>query len=233
MAYADPIRTNQATFETTADLIDGVKSEIDTGTSFGWWDVTETFTYASASTITVASGAASRFQIGDKLRLTNSTLKYFYIIGVADTVLTVTGGSDYTLANTTITNVSISRVSGPFGFPQYFNYSSNVIPQAGSAGSITFAFARFQLNARLATVTFEVSYAQSGSSAAFVDVVLPISPAFAQTPPCGSINPDGGTMSSFCFTATPGTGTIRNWAYDQRSITVGTRGCSNTFSYII
>jgi hypothetical protein len=43
---------------------------------------------------------------GDKIKLTQTTVKYFYIVGVANTLLTVTGGSDYTVANAAITNNS-------------------------------------------------------------------------------------------------------------------------------
>ena len=91
----------------------------------GWTAITETFTYASATTITIAAGGASRFQKGDKLKLTNNTVKYFYIVGVADTLLTVTGGSDYTLAVAAITSPQLSRIENPLGFPGKFAYTSN------------------------------------------------------------------------------------------------------------
>lgn len=41
-------------------------------TADGWTSVSDTWTYASASTITVPSGAASLYQIGDRVGITQS-----------------------------------------------------------------------------------------------------------------------------------------------------------------
>jgi hypothetical protein len=87
----------------------------------GWIPAEETWTYASADAptfvITVPSGAASRFSVGMKIKLTQTTVKYFIITAVADTTLTVYGGTDYTLANATITAPFYSMVRSPQGFP--------------------------------------------------------------------------------------------------------------------
>lgn len=85
----------------------------------GWRYVDESWAYASATTITVPSGAANRFQKGDKLKLNNTGTKYFYIIGVADTVLTVTGGASYSVDNSAISSIYISKMDNPIGFPNY------------------------------------------------------------------------------------------------------------------
>ena len=89
------------------------------------WISTGTFTYASPTTITVTSGAPSIYQKGDKLRFkqTAGTYKYFYVVGVADTVLTVTGGSDYAVLNEAITVPAYSHVENPLGFPSMFNFA--------------------------------------------------------------------------------------------------------------
>ena len=80
------------------DLIDGIlaeHSQAGAHTWDGWMPAEETWTYASATTITVPSGAASKYSKGDKIRLKQGAgYKYFYVVGIADTVLTVTGGSD-------------------------------------------------------------------------------------------------------------------------------------------
>jgi hypothetical protein len=89
----------------------------------GWNDPKETWTYASASTITVPTGAAAKYTIGDKIKLTQTTVKYFYVINVADTLLTVTGGSDYTVANAAITLNYFSHDATPVAFPPYFNWT--------------------------------------------------------------------------------------------------------------
>ena len=90
----------------------------------GWIDANEEWAYASASTITVPSGAALKYAKGDKIKLTQTTVKYFYVVGVADTLLTVTGGSDYTVANSAITDIYYSHASSPIGFPNWFSHAS-------------------------------------------------------------------------------------------------------------
>lgn len=92
-----------------------------TGTWDGWVGVSGTWSYASATTITVPAGAASIYQKGDKIKITQTTVKYFYVVSVADTVLTVTGGSDYSVANAAITSPSYSKTENPQGFPHWFN----------------------------------------------------------------------------------------------------------------
>lgn len=89
----------------------------------GWREVTDSWAYASATTITVPSDATAKYSVGDKIRLTQSTVKYFYIVGVASTVLTISGGTDYTLTNAAISDISYSKSATPAGFPQYFAWT--------------------------------------------------------------------------------------------------------------
>ena len=95
----------------------------DAGITDGWVGANGTWTYASATTITVPSGATSIYSEGDKIKLTQTTVKYFYVVGVADTLLTVTGGSDYTVADAAISSNYYSKVATPVGFPQWFNFT--------------------------------------------------------------------------------------------------------------
>lgn len=109
--------------------------------------------YASATTITVPSGAASIYRVGDKIKLTQTTVKYFYVVGVADTVLTVTGGSDYAVANAVITVPYYSHAATPVGFPDYFNYA----PTGISASNISQS-GRFMIQGRKITVDYSCSF---------------------------------------------------------------------------
>ena len=97
----------------------------------GWISANETWTYASATTFTISGDKRSKYQKGDKIKLTNSTVKYFYVIDVSysdpNTTVTVTGGNDYALTNTAITNNYYSRDSDPFGFPSRFTFLPAII----------------------------------------------------------------------------------------------------------
>jgi hypothetical protein len=89
----------------------------------GWIPAVGTFAYLSAGSITVPSGAQAIYQKGDKICITQTTKKYFYIIGVSDTVLTILVNADYALANATITSPLYSKIENPLGFPAGFNIS--------------------------------------------------------------------------------------------------------------
>jgi len=85
----------------------------------GWVPVADTWTYASATTITVPSGAAAIYSVGDKIKLTaNSVVLYASIVTVADTLLTVAGNA---LTNHTFSSCYYSKAVSPVGFPQYFS----------------------------------------------------------------------------------------------------------------
>ena len=98
-------------------------------TNGGWIPATGVaWTYASATTISVPSGAASIYSVGDKIRIKQGAgYKYYYVVVVADTLLTVTGGSDFTVANAAITDNYYSKATSPVGFPATFNTNTRVV----------------------------------------------------------------------------------------------------------
>jgi len=163
---------------TEIGYVDGVTSSIQTqlngkANTDGWTPVTDSWTYASATTITVPSGAVSIYKKGDKLKLTQTTVKYFYIVGVADTLLTITGGSDYTLTNAAISSISYSHRLNPIGFPNYFNYLPTVANMVVGSGTLT---ARFTLNGTVATCTGEFILGSGSSIGTLPSWTTPITP---------------------------------------------------------
>jgi len=123
----------------------------------GWILSGDTWTYASATTFTISGDKTGVLSIGDKLKLTQTTVKYFYVVGVSysspNTTVTVTGGSDYTLANATITSPHYSHSSSPVGFPQWFNYT----PTGISATNVTLS-GRFCINGRMVRASFRAVF---------------------------------------------------------------------------
>jgi hypothetical protein len=114
-----------------------------------WWYANQTWAYASATTITVPSGAAAKYAVGDKIKLTQTTVKYFYVTAVANTVLTVTGGTDYTVANEAITDNYYSKASSPVGFPDIFNFTPTYTARANMTfESVTTTTGKFKINGR-------------------------------------------------------------------------------------
>jgi hypothetical protein len=79
-------------------------------------------TYASASTISVTSDATTIFSIGTKIRFKQGgDWKYGYCTASSATLLTLTGGTDYTVANAPIDVLEYSYESSPVGFPANSN----------------------------------------------------------------------------------------------------------------
>lgn len=105
--------------------------------SDGWVpDTSETWTFASFSagppalgTFTVPGDLRTKYSVGTRIKLVQTTTKYFVVIadptydGV-NTTVSISGGTDYTLANAAISANSHSYVVNPQGYPGYFNFSS-------------------------------------------------------------------------------------------------------------
>ena len=94
----------------------------------GWIPVSDTWTYVSTTSFKV-SGKDVRYKFpkGTKIKLVQSgSTKYFYVTATAysaDTTITITGGSDYSLANATISGQAYSYAAASQNFPQWLNYT--------------------------------------------------------------------------------------------------------------
>jgi len=147
----------------------------------GWIPAQETWAYASATTITVPSGATSKYSVGDKIKLTQTTVKYFYITAVADTTLTVTGGTDYTVANAAITSPYYSEATSPVGFPGWFNWT----PTLSASGAMTYTsttvyISKFRIEGRAATIQLGFTGTTGGTLSNAIYATLPVN--LATTP---------------------------------------------------
>ena len=91
----------------------------------GWTPSTGTWAYASADsptfTLTVDRDVTSEIGVGNKIKLTQTTAKYFIVTAISysspNTTITLYGGTDYTLANAAISSPCYSYLKSPVGFP--------------------------------------------------------------------------------------------------------------------
>lgn len=94
----------------------------------GWTIANESWTYASSSSFSVIGDQTGKYQKGDKIKLTQTTAKYFYIIGISysnpATTITITGGSGFSLADAAITDNYYSKCDNPQGFPRGLSLAS-------------------------------------------------------------------------------------------------------------
>lgn len=131
----------------------------------GWVEQTETWTYLSATTITVPTDATLRYERGWGVRLKQGgAYKYFYVTNVAATVLTLVSGDGTTLANAAITDRAFTRTPATaIGFPGSMPYNS---PAFGGFGTSPTAVAgQFWVVGRMCTyVHFENPGVSNGST---------------------------------------------------------------------
>lgn len=139
----------------------------------GWITDASTWTYASATSITVPAGATSRYQKGMPFKLTaNSVVLQGYIVSIADTVLTVVGD---TLTNHTFTaNFYAQSGTVPLGFDDWFDWASSptgyVTPTSNT---------KFSIRGNICFITVNISGTSNATTKTFTLPVL--TGAYAQT----------------------------------------------------
>jgi hypothetical protein len=115
----------------------------------GWSFSTDTWVYVNTTSFKiVGTNKTSFFVPGTEIKLVQSSAwKYFYVVSSTystDTVVTVTGGSDFSLADSTITQPSYSY-SCPPDFPVWFNHAET---WAGFSTAPADGVSRFKVEGR-------------------------------------------------------------------------------------
>jgi hypothetical protein len=89
----------------------------------GWIEVSDSWSYASAATITIPTDGTTRYQKAMKIRLKQGGgYKYYVVASLTATVITVIVSTDYTVANSAITDIAYSFIENPYGFPTQFSF---------------------------------------------------------------------------------------------------------------
>jgi len=108
------------------DGLDAIDTLVSDGILTGWSAAANTWSYSSADAptfvISVDADMTGVIGVGTRIKLTQTTVKYFIVTAVGAysggvTLITVYGGTDYTLANAAITSPYYSFVKCPLGFP--------------------------------------------------------------------------------------------------------------------
>lgn len=111
-----------------ADTVDGFHASSNSETDGtlvanygGWIVINDTLSYSSADAPTFVIGTTKDLTgvigVGMRIKLTQTTAKYFIVTAITSSTITVYGGTDYTLANATITSPYFSYYKAPLGFP--------------------------------------------------------------------------------------------------------------------
>jgi len=164
--------------------------------SDGWVSANETWTYASATTITVPSGAASKYAVGNHIRWKQGgSYKYGTIKTVADTLITIITNTDYTVANAAITDNYLTGCGTAVGLPGYYNFTpsfSNITIGSGTISS------KYRTDGRKIEVSSVFTLAADSAVSADAKINLPVGAlnynAYAGT--TGYLDSSAGTV---CF----------------------------------
>jgi hypothetical protein len=171
---------DSGTFYTATD-VEGVLAEIAPQlggaaghAADGWVDDTATtWTYASATTFTIAGvDVTAKFSKGTRIKLTQTTVKYFVVVASSfstNTTVTITGGTDYTLANAAISDNYYSYAANPQGYPEWFNYTPTY---TGFSADPSGGVARFAVHGRVCFVD-HVRTAGTSNATTFT-ITLPV-----------------------------------------------------------
>lgn len=170
----------------------------------GWIAANESWTYNSVSgingVINVPAGATNKYARGDRVRFKQGGgYKYFSVIAVAATTLTITGGTDYTLVNAGITDNYYSKSELPVGFPNYFNYTPTLTWTAGvnPAGAPT-VLNRFKISGSWVVLNvFQYGFT-AGTGVTQVQVSLPVASTGNQSGTFGYLQNSNTPNLSYC-----------------------------------
>lgn len=143
-SYGDASDSAQITVDAEGRITAATSTPIAGGgavvASDGWVpDTSETWTFASftagppaVGTFTVPGDLRSKYTVGTRVKLVQTTTKFFVVSADptydgTNTTVTISGGTDYTLANAAISANYHSYVVNPQGYPTWFAYNAAAV----------------------------------------------------------------------------------------------------------
>ena len=152
-------------------------TDVEAPIADGWIDDSgETWTWVSATSFKVSGlDVTAKYAVGTRIKLTQTTVKYFVVTASSfstDTTVTITGGTDYTLANAAISANFHSYADCPQGYPTWFAYAPTY---GGFSSNPPSSFVKFKIDGR--AVTLVVATGNGTSNATTFTMVAPVAPA--------------------------------------------------------
>jgi len=195
----------------------------------GWVTSTDTWTYASASTFTIAGvDRTAVYTAGTRLKFTQTTVKYAVVVSSSfstNTTVTIAVNTDYTIANAAITLPYYSYQANPQGYPGYFSWTPTLTNLTIGNGAITAEYAQFGTTAHF---YFNVTFGNTTSMGTNPIFTLPVVPKYTNSINGASICLDAGTASFFSHSVNESVGTKEN----VYTYAVATSGAYSTYNLI-
>lgn len=142
----------------------------------GWIPINIAPVYVSATSIRFENiDLSGAFPIGTKIKFTQTTVKYFYVIAASysggHTDLTVTGGSSYSVANAAISDFAYAHGVAN-GFPEWFSCAFSSVSASGSmtVSSVTYPAGnpKFKIDGTWLTLKFRVDMTLGGTASTII-----------------------------------------------------------------
>ena len=104
----------------------------------GWIAISVSLTYSSADghifVVTTGSDLSGIIGVGDRVKFTNNSTTFYGIVhAISSTTITLYGGTQYTVANSAITNPYYSHEKVPYGFNPREDYWTEEVSNATQA----------------------------------------------------------------------------------------------------
>jgi|ERR1700722_10484754 len=212
------VRLPAGTEGQVATITSGVPSwetiSVPTVPTDGWTTVTDTFTYASASSFTIAGvNRTTVYTKGTRIKFTNNSTTYYGVVGSSsfstNTTVNLIANTDFTIANSAITNPFYSYQINPQGYPSSFNYT----PTLAAGGSMTYGtttvnYAKFYVIGNLLSFEVDATGTTGGSADSRITFSLPITiiSAYSSTDnlpaAAASVNDSGHKAAMLIFVST-------------------------------
>lgn len=186
LTVIDNLTTNDAANPLSAKqgkILDEKITTLLSYTQTGWIPITATLTYTSSTTVTLSADITGIHE-GTKLKFTqDGVIKKFFVTKKSGLVLTLFGGTDYTLTNTAITNVFFSNQKAPLDFPtnpeKWTITFKNTTEKTVTSPTINTWYNLSGLSIALPTGTWKLSYSGAlyadGTNATKLNCVMTLS----------------------------------------------------------
>lgn len=144
------------------------------------WLILPDMTYVSPTSATATGDKTSFLAIGTKLKCTNVTVKYGYILsstyssGTGLTTVNLVANTSFALVNSAITDVYISYGDPP-DFPYWLNFIPGVFTQSGAFTTVSTA-GRFSISGRTVTHENDITITTNGTAVG-VQSYIPVASA--------------------------------------------------------
>ena len=146
-------------------------------TAGSWINLGLSATYVSATSMTITGDYTAFLKLGTKIRLTNSTPKYGYILSSSYsapyTTVNFVPNTSYSLANAAITNVIFSYAEPP-DFPIGFNFAVEAVGLTSPVYSIQSG--TFNIAGHVCKCAFKLDITSWSGQSGYVRATMPVTP---------------------------------------------------------